>query len=107
MTKTRQTKSPTSNERSAADHLLDVELQWASRYGEIDRVKRLLDAGADIHTGNDLPLLLACVSGYDVIVYILLEAGADIRANCGAALRAAGSYRHVAVTRMLLSALGV
>jgi len=55
-------------------------LIWASTNGNIDIVKLLIDAGADINAkdNDDITALLwACSGGYLEIVKLLLEAGAD------------------------------
>ena len=56
-------------------------LMWASRKGDLDIVKLLLDMGANIddkdNTGST-SLMFACYSGYFDIVKLLLERGANV-----------------------------
>lgn len=57
---------------------LDNALIYASRYGNKNHVKSLIEKGADIHTDNNNSLTLACKNGHFKIVKILIENGASI-----------------------------
>src|ERR1700739_1322141 len=74
------------------DHLLrsstiDIDenngeaLRYASFYGHLNVVNRLIEAGANIHAENDRAIQWASSNGHINIVKRLIEAGADIRAN--------------------------
>jgi ankyrin repeat protein len=55
-------------------------LHWATYHDDLDTVKRLVAAGADIKAANRYgvtPLSLACTNGNSDIVELLLDAGAD------------------------------
>lgn len=56
-------------------------LAYAAHIGKTRAVKMLLSLGADVHIGNDTPLMLASRNGYFEIVEILLKNGADPHAN--------------------------
>ena len=49
----------------------------AALQGEVALVRRLIEAGADVHTLNDHPLYVACVHGRRAVVELLLREGAD------------------------------
>jgi len=63
---------------------INEQLLDASRRGDIDKIKELLDSGADIETKNDnddTPLLWASSAGFDNAVKLLLERGANTEAK--------------------------
>jgi hypothetical protein len=68
-------------------------LMWASVKGQIDAIKALIDAGADVdkpcYGGIDesgingyTPLILAAWSGETLAIKALIDAGADVNAAC-------------------------
>ena len=90
--------------------LTGVALQEAVQAGDINRVERLLAAGADVN-GRDgtswTGLMHAATRGYTLVVELLLRAGADsgIRAVDGAtALFMASARGHLEIVTMLLKA---
>ena len=85
----------------------NTPLIWASRYGHIKMVERLLEAKAQIEVqevlGNS-PLILAAGYGRDEVVKMLLEAGADknLKDTFGNdALYHSKSGRHPSITKLL------
>jgi ankyrin repeat protein len=60
-------------------------LHWAARHGDIDLVKMLLAAGANVRAttrlGNYTPLLLASQVGHAAAIEALIAAGADAKAT--------------------------
>lgn len=65
-------------------HPSAMELLNASRAGNADEVRRLLQAGADVHVttpDGDTPLHEACAWCYPDVVRALVEAKADINAR--------------------------
>ena len=107
-----------------ADAFRHTTSQWFNSYrlggaavsGDNQRVRTLLAAGANVHVGDDWPLLCA-VRGYcrrhwagsaaerrEDTVRALLDAGADIHARNDKALRIAVSLRRTDAVKMLLEA---
>jgi ankyrin repeat protein len=78
-------------------------LTEASDRGDLDTVKRMLEAGADVHTHNDRSLRLASEKGHEGVVEILLENGADVHACLDWALRLASNNGHTAVVKLLIA----
>ena len=52
-------------------------LATAAAYGRLEAVRRLLDKGAPVESGNPTPLYVAAAGGYTEIFNLLLERGAD------------------------------
>jgi len=73
----------------------DKMLIYSSENGNLEGMKLLLEAGADIHVWNDVPLRNASCYGHLEIVKLLLEYGADIHAN---------DDSHLEVVKVLLEA---
>lgn len=67
-------------------------------------VKALLDAGADVHAGDDMALRWAAESGCLEAVKILLDAGADVHAGKDQALCSAANRGNTKIIKMLLDA---
>ncbi len=69
---------------AAADE--DLELCRAAYYGEFERVKTLLESGADVNawrslgSGDHTPLMYAVYMGHFEVSKIFIEAGADVNA---------------------------
>lgn len=57
-------------------------IQTATHYGQIEVIRRLIAAGADINIGRPPSLCIAVEKGNIDIFNLLIEAGADISANC-------------------------
>ena len=81
---------------------MDEDLIDASQYGNLDRVRSLLDRGADIHAEDDIALRDASSNGHLEVVRLLLDRGADIHAVDDFALILASSNGHLEVVRLLL-----
>ena len=67
-------------------------------------MKALLEAGADVHAGNDLALCWASMSGCTETVKLLLGTGADVHAGSGYALVGASEHGHTETVKALLEA---
>jgi len=62
----------------------NADLQAAAKAGDLDRVKTLLEQGADVNTRNAIgadPLHEAAWSGNSQLVELLLARGADVNAR--------------------------
>ena len=89
-------------------HLIGVSLYKVAERGDVEGVKSLLNAKADVNAkgeyyGNALQAASSC--GREAVVRLLLEKGADVNAQGGRyghALQAASHCGHEAVVRMLL-----
>ena len=57
-----------------------TRLQHAASVGNTLRVRRLLDAGADVHAGNDLALRLALANAHAETAILLVDRGASAAA---------------------------
>jgi len=65
----------------------DFPLRWAARMGHIEIVKLLFNKGIDIHIDNDYALCYAASEGHTDIVKFLIDNGADVHAERETALR--------------------
>jgi uncharacterized protein len=66
----------------------NTALAHAAGVGDIEAVRALIDAGADVNgrgTAKQTALMEAAAGGHDKIVWLLIDAGADIEAQdwCG------------------------
>ena len=80
----------------------DDPLHIASEYGHLDIVKYLIEQGADIHASDDYALCLASNYGHLYIVEYLISKGVDIRASNNHALRCASKYSRLDVVKYLI-----
>lgn len=81
--------SSEATQKEAEDYLNDPErrLIQAAYRGDLDEVKTLLDAGADVNSLDEegaTALIQACMQGHPAIVKVLVEAGADLEKRKGA-----------------------
>jgi ankyrin repeat protein len=63
---------------------IDKELIKASEYNYLEKVKQLLEEGADVNAKDDFgktALMWACEYGYKEIAELLIEKGADLNAQ--------------------------
>ena len=87
---------------------LNKELLDAARRGELDKVKQLLDAGADVNYRDEdviTPLMFAVTSEHLDIVNELIRRGADITTvdrNGATALHLAAAYGHVDILKKII-----
>ena len=79
---------------------LDLNLCKSSHSGDIASVKRLLEAGANVHAFH---LTLSSQMGHIAVVKLLLEAGADVHARDSEPLYASSKRGHVEVVKLLLA----
>ena len=72
------------NNRMPIDCLYNDEraIQIATIYGQIEVIRRLITAGADINIGRPTSLCIAAGKGHLDIFNILIEAGADRNIDC-------------------------
>ena len=89
------------------------ELLLAARRGELDKVKELLDGGADVNYWDSetymTPLMNAAVGEHLDIVNELIANGADLTMtdrNGATTLHLAASYGHIDILRTIIDALG-
>ena len=98
---------PFSSYAGINDELID-----AARKGDINRIKKLLDKGADVNAKDkdgETALMAAALRGHTEIVQFLLNKGADVNAkrNDGTtALMAAAREGHTETVRILKQAGG-
>ena len=86
-------------ERDKKQIALDIALTFAAQEGSTRIVRELLDAGANIHVGEDQPLLWAAENGRTATVEFLLAAGSDPQGD--RALRHAAQNGHMETVRAL------
>jgi hypothetical protein len=79
----------------------DYALRYAASNGHLETVKVLLAAGADVHADNDAPLQFAAKNGRTPVVEFLISAGADIHADEDAPLRLAVFNGNTPVVKLL------
>ncbi|KAJ3053224.1 hypothetical protein HK097_004776 [Rhizophlyctis rosea] len=79
-------------------------LSRAASHGHDAVVRRLLQAGADIHTSSESPIRCAVENGHTTVVKTLLDHGADVNVYEGAMLCLAADEGHVGVVKVLLEA---
>lgn len=80
---------------------LDNALVYACRHGRLDSVREMLQIGAT--ADNDkIPLMWACKFGHDLVVKMLIDAGADVHKNNDVSIVLASRYGHDKVVKILL-----
>lgn len=86
----------------------DHPLYLAAASGQVDDVRKLLEAGADVNArgkNHDYALQAAALLGFDVIAKLLIEHGADVNSPAGpngTAIRLARSQGHGNIVDLLL-----
>ncbi len=73
-------------------------------FPQLEKIKYLIDSGADIHQNNDRPLLAAVTSANNNIAVYLIENGADIHADNDYALRISVRMKNIKMVEYLLKA---
>ena len=74
----------------------------SARRGDLERVKSLVERGADIHAKHDAALVTSARNGHFDIVKYLVESGADIHALDDAALRKSAAKGHLEIVKYLI-----
>jgi ankyrin repeat protein len=77
-----------------------MTLETASKEGDLNKVKELIEQGADIHA-DDFALRWASYYGHLVVVKYLVEQGANIHALNDCAIRWASENGHLDVVKYL------
>lgn len=80
----------------------DHALRYSAEYGRLEMVRLLLEKGADIHARDDEALRYSAMNGHLEVVRLLLEKGANIRAYEDETLRLSAKNGHIEVVRLLL-----
>lgn len=86
----------------------DDGLHSAAYDGDVDKIKKLIRAGADVNATNDIhetPLLIAAGQGHAPAAEALIRAGANVNAQTDTGyspLHAAAGYGHSAVVVVLI-----
>jgi ankyrin repeat protein len=88
---------PSTNERH-----INMAFLIASKKGNLEIVRLLLENGADVHVENDDALRLASQEGHLEMVRLLLEKGVNVNAKYGHALRAASAAGHLEIVKLLI-----
>lgn len=81
---------------------IDQDLIINCENGHTEVVRLLLNAGADVHAGDDFALREASENGHTEVVQLLLNAWADVHAKDDFALRYASALGHAEVVQLLL-----
>ena len=80
----------------------DDPLHIASKHGHLDIVKYLITQGANIHASDDYALSLASTNGHLEIVKYLISKGANIHADNDYILCLASHYGHLDIMKYLI-----
>jgi len=75
--------------------------------GDLEAVKLLLVAGADVSADDNWAIQIASRKGHLEIVKLLIANGADVTAGNNEAIRGASSQGHVEVVKLLEAAKAV
>ncbi len=81
---------------------LELVLMSAALTKDLEKTKKLIELGADIHFWGDYVLRLACTFGYTEVVKLLLLYGADVNAQDGTPLKNAVSNNHKEIIKLLV-----
>jgi hypothetical protein len=100
--------SPHELQQQPRSSRLDRTLIEAVEDGELDDIRELMDAGANVNAavpGDGSPLIVAAREGHTDIVRLLLERGADVNLSVpgdGAPLSMAAREGHLDIVQLLL-----
>jgi ankyrin repeat protein len=82
--------------------ILNDQLADASRSGNLEEVRSLIEKGADVRANHDYALGCATFYGRTEVVMFLIEKGANVRAENDEALRRASASGFTDIVRILL-----
>ena len=68
----------------------------------VETIKMLIEAGADVHADDDYALIYSAANGYSEVVKYLVEEGAYVHAENDYALRLSAEYGHSEVVKYLI-----
>lgn len=80
----------------------DRALRYASRYGYIEVAKFLLESGANVHAKNNFSLRFAIRSRWIQVVKLLLDAGADVHCQNDFVIRQACEIGDIEIIKLLI-----
>jgi ankyrin repeat protein len=91
-------------ENKEKDKFLNIDsvLIEGARNGDLEKVKKCVENGANIHVDNDLALKFAAANGHLEVVEYFIENGANVCTNNDYALSVAAVYGHFEVVKYLV-----
>jgi len=81
---------------------LNTCLKAAAEIGDLELVKLLIEQGADVKANNNYALRYASENGHLEVVKLLIEHGADVKAYDNYAIRHASAKGHLEVVKVLI-----
>jgi len=78
------------------------DIRWASENGQLELVKLLIDAGADVTADNNYAIIWASYKGHLEVVKLLIDAGADVTADDNKAIRWVSQKGHLEIVKLLI-----
>lgn len=82
--------------------VINKSFEFACRHGHLDIVIFLISYNANIHYGNNLPLIIASINGHHEIVKLLVLRNANILDQNIGALYGAYNHGHLNIVKYLL-----
>jgi ankyrin repeat protein len=83
---------------------MNTQLIEAAKQGQLDKIKKLIELGANIHSINDRALRLAAYHGHIEVINVLISKGADVHAENDEAIRVASRRGQIKVVKLLIKA---